>query len=126
MMTVGLGAIVNIVLDPCSSSRWTWAFRGAALATVIAQACSAVWALKFLTGRRALLRLRLKYMALSAKRVRDIVALGLSGFFMNFTTSVVQVVCNATLQAWGGDLYVGCDDHCQFHPGGILHAPSTG
>ena len=107
MMTVGLGAIVNIVLDPVFIFALDMGVQGAALATVIAQACSAVWALKFLTGRRALLRLRLKYMALSAKRVRDIVALGLSGFFMNFTTSVVQVVCNATLQAWGGDLYVG-------------------
>ena len=76
--------------------------QGAALATIIAQACSAVWVLKFLTGRRAILRLRLKYMALSAGRVREIVALGLSGFFMNLTTSLVQVVCNATLKFYAG------------------------
>ena len=81
--------------------------RGAALATVIAQGCSAVWVLKFLTGRKAILRLRLRNLALGAGRVKSIVALGLSGFFMNLTNSLVQVVCNATLQAYGGDLYVG-------------------
>ena len=77
------------------------------LATVIAQGCSAVWVLKFLTGRRAILRLRLEYLRLSAARVRKIIALGLSGFFMNLTNSLVQIVCNATLQSCGGDLYVG-------------------
>ena len=107
MMTVGLGAIVNIVLDPVFIFGLDMGVQGAALATIIAQACSAVWVLKFLTGRRAILRLRLKYMALSAGRVREIVALGLSGFFMNLTTSLVQVVCNATLKFYGGDLYVG-------------------
>ena len=107
MMTVGLGAVVNIVLDPVFIFALDMGVRGAALATVIAQACSAVWVLKFLTGRRAILRLRLRNLALSAGRVKSIVALGLSGFFMNLTNSLVQVVCNATLQAYGGDLYVG-------------------
>lgn len=74
---------------------------------MIAQGCSAVWVLKFLTGRRAILRLRLEYLRLSAARVRKIIALGLSGFFMNLTNSLVQIVCNATLQSCGGDLYVG-------------------
>ena len=86
MMTVGLGAL---------------------LATIIAQAVSALWVLRFLTGQRAILRLRVRNMALCAPRVRSIVTLGLSGFFMNLTNSLVQVVCNATLQAYGGDLYVG-------------------
>ena len=107
MMTVGLGAVVNIVLDPVFIFALDMGVRGAALATVIAQGCSAVWVLKFLTGRRAILRLRLRNLALSAGRVKSIVALGLSGFFMNLTNSLVQVVCNATLQAYGGDLYVG-------------------
>lgn len=66
-----------------------------------------MWVLKFLTGRKAILRLRLRNLALGAGRVKSIVALGLSGFFMNLTNSLVQVVCNATLQAYGGDLYVG-------------------
>ena len=107
MMTVGLGAVVNIVLDPVFIFLFDMGIQGAALATVIAQGCSAVWVLKFLTGRRAILRLRLEYLRLSAARVRKIIALGLSGFFMNLTNSLVQIVCNATLQSCGGDLYVG-------------------
>ena len=107
MMTVGLGAVVNIVLDPVFIFLFDMGIQGAALATVIAQGCSAVWVMKFLTGRRAILRLRLEYLRLSAARVRKIIALGLSGFFMNLTNSLVQIVCNATLQSYGGDLYVG-------------------
>ena len=107
MMTVGLGAVVNIVLDPVFIFVLDMGVQGAALATVIAQGCSAVWVLKFLTGKRAILRLKFDCMALSARRVRKIVSLGLAGFFVNLTTSLVQVVCNTTLQAYGGDLYVG-------------------
>ena len=107
MMTVGLGAVVNIVLDPIFIFWLDLGVQGAAWATVIAQGCSAVWVLVFLTGRRAALRLRPQCMALKAARVRRIVSLGLSGFFMNLTNSLVQVVCNATLQFYGGDLYVG-------------------
>ena len=107
MRTVLIGAVANIVLDPIFIYGLHMGVRGAALATVIAQGCSAVWVLKFLTGRKAILRLRLRNLALGAGRVKSIVALGLSGFFMNLTNSLVQVVCNATLQAYGGDLYVG-------------------
>ena len=107
MMTVGLGAVVNIVLDPIFIFLLDLGVKGAALATVIAQGCSAVWVLRFLTGPKAILKLRLGCMKLSARRVKRIVTLGLSGFFMNLTNSMVQVVCNATLQAYGGDLYVG-------------------
>ena len=107
MMTVGLGAVVNIVLDPVFIFVLNMGVQGAALATVIAQGCSAVWVLKFLTGKRAILRLKFDCMALSARRVRKIVSLGLAGFFVNLTNSLVQVVCNTTLQAYGGDLYVG-------------------
>ena len=107
MMTVGLGAVVNIVLDPVFIFVLDMGVQGAALATAIAQGCSAVWVLKFLTGKRAILRLKFDCLALSARRVRKIVSLGLAGFFVNLTNSLVQVVCNTTLQAYGGDLYVG-------------------
>ena len=107
MMTVGLGAVVNIVLDPVFIFVLDMGVQGAALATVIAQGCSAVWVLKFLTGKRAILRLKFDCLALSARRVRKIVSLGLAGFFVNLTNSLIQVVCNTTLQAYGGDLYVG-------------------
>ena len=98
---------LNVVLDILFVAGFHMGVAGAALATVISQGISAAWVLKFLTGRKAILRLRLRNLALGAGRVKSIVALGLSGFFMNLTNSLVQVVCNATLQAYGGDLYVG-------------------
>ena len=107
MMTVLLGAIVNIALDPVLIFVFHMGVQGAALATVFSQALSAVWVLAFLTGKRAILRLRKENIRLDGGRTKKIVSLGLSGFFMNMTNSLVQVVCNATLQHWGGDLYVG-------------------
>ena len=107
MITVTVGAVVNIVLDPIFIFGMDMGVRGAALATVISQACSAAWVLKFLTGRRAILKLRLPALRLHADRVKRILALGSSGFAMSMTNSLVQVLCNATLQIWGGELYVG-------------------
>lgn len=106
MLTVVLGAAVNLVLDPLFIFVLNQGIRGAALATVIAQGCSALWVLKFLTGEKAILRLRLENLRLEGRRVGRIVSLGLSGFFMSLTNSLVQVVCNKTLQVYGGDLYV--------------------
>lgn len=107
MMTVALGAAVNIVLDPIFIFALDMGVRGAALATVLAQGCSALWVLRFLTGKRAVLRLRRPALRLQAARVRRILALGTSGFVMSMTNSLVQVLCNASLQHYGGDLYVG-------------------
>lgn len=107
MLTVGLGAVVNIALDPLFIFVLDMGVQGAALATVLAQGCSAVWALSFLTGKRAILRLKRCNLRLRWNLVRRIVSLGLSGFFVNLTNALVQIVCNATLQHWGGDLYVG-------------------
>ena len=107
MMTVVLGAVLNLILDPVFIFLLGWGVRGAAFATVLSQACSAAWVLAFLTGKKAPLRLRRVTLRLQAARVRKILALGLSGFFMSLTNSLVQVVCNKTLQIYGGDLYVG-------------------
>ena len=107
MMTVVLGAAANIVLDPVFIFFFHMGVEGAALATIISQGLSAVWVLAFLTGKRAILRLRRACLRLDPGRTKQIVALGLSGFFMNMTNSLVQIVCNATLQTWVGDLYVG-------------------
>ena len=107
MLTVALGAVVNIVLDPIFIFAMDMGVKGAALATVISQGCSAVWVLRFLTGEKAILRLRLSALRLRAARVGRILALGASGFVMSMTNSLVQVLCNASLQVWGGDLYVG-------------------
>ena len=107
MLTVALGAAVNIILDPVFIYGMGLGVRGAALATIIAQACSAVWVMRFLTGKKAILRLKRGCLRLERERVKKILGLGLSGFFVNLTNSLVQIVCNSTLQIFGGDLYVG-------------------
>ena len=120
MMTVALGAAVNIVLDPIFIFALDMGVRGAALATVLAQGCSALWVLKFLTGRRALLRLRWNTLRLQAARVRRILALGTSGFVMSMTNSLVQVLCLPS--ALRRRPLRGGDDRHQLHPGGGVHA----
>jgi putative MATE family efflux protein len=107
MMTVVLGAVSNIVLDPIFIFWLHMGVHGAALATVISQFFSAVWVLRFLTGKNAIYTLTLKSFRLRAGRVGQIFALGISGFVMQFTNCVIQVLCNSTLQHFGGDLYVG-------------------
>ena len=81
--------------------------RGAACATVLSQFVSALWTLRFLTGSKTLLRIRRQHLHLQKQRVQKILTLGLAGFTMNVTNSLVQVACNSTLQIFGGDLYVG-------------------
>lgn len=107
MMTVLLGAVVNIALDPVLIFGLHMGVRGAALATVFSQGLSAAWVMLFLTGKRAIVRLRWSDLRLDRGRTGKIVSLGLSGFFVNMTNSLVQVVCNSTLQRCGGDTYVG-------------------
>ena len=107
MLTTILGAVVNIVLDPIFIFGLGLGVRGAALATVLSQGISAAWVLRFLTGKKAILRLRLRRVRVDLRRTRSIAALGLPGFVMQGTNSLVQIVCNVQLQAYGGDLYVG-------------------
>lgn len=107
MMTVLLGAVINIALDPLFIFVFHMGVQGAALATVISQFVSAVWAVSFLRGKRAVIRLEKGYLKPSLPLTGKIVTLGFSSFLMSFTNSAVQVVCNATLQTFGGDLYVG-------------------
>ncbi len=107
MFTTLLGAVANIILDPIFIFVLDMGVRGAALATVISQGLSALWVLRFLTGKRAPIRLKLSAMGLQRKRVGRILGLGFSGFVMALTNSVVQVACNSVLQTFGGDLYVG-------------------
>lgn len=107
MYTVTLGAAVNIALDPLFIFVFNMGVNGAALATVISQGISAVWVLRFLTGKKALFRLKPAVMRLDGGTVKDISFLGLPGFIMQLTNSLTQIVCNATLSTWGGDVYVG-------------------
>lgn len=107
MMTVLIGAVLNIALDPVFIFALGMGVRGAALATILAQGVSAVWILRFLTGEHCILRLKREKMRLQARLVRRILALGLSTFIMNVTNSLVTAVCNASLMRYGGDVYVG-------------------
>lgn len=106
MMTTLIGAVLNLILDPVFIFMLDMGVRGAAVATVISQAVSALWTLQFLTGRRTILRIRPASMKPCAATIASITSLGLSGFMMAITNSIVQVVCNATLSSCGGDLYV--------------------
>ncbi len=107
MMTTMLGAVVNIILDPIFIFVLDMGVKGAAIATVIAQFCSAVWVMAFLLGKKTILRIRLKNMVLDMKRAGKILSMGAMGFCMALTNSIVQTVANTTLQLFGGDLYVG-------------------
>lgn len=107
MISVLIGAALNILLDPLFIFGFRMGVKGAALATILSQLCSAVWVMWFLTSKKAVLKLKISCMRLEAARVKRILGLGVSGFIMSFTNSLVQVVCNATLQTYGGDIYVG-------------------
>lgn len=107
MLTVLLGAVMNIILDPVLIFWLNMGVKGAAAATIISQGASAVWVLRFLTGNKAELKLSLIAMRPEWKLVREIILLGTSGFVMSVTNGTVQIVCNAVLARGGGDLYVG-------------------
>lgn len=107
MLTVVIGAVLNLILDPIFIFLLHMGVRGAAYATVLSQFVAAMWTIRFLTGPRTLLRLKASNLRLQASRVKRILTLGLAGFTMNVTNSLVQMVCNSTLQFYGGDLYVG-------------------
>ena len=113
MMTVLLGAVINLILDPVFIFLLHMGVQGAALATVIAQTCSAIWVLVFLRSKKAILRLNRTDMALDLPILKRIISLGLTGFTFSITNSLVQALGNSQLQAFGaaeggamGDLYV--------------------
>lgn len=107
MMTTVIGAAINLILDPVFIFLLHMDVRGAALASVISQGISAVWALRFLTGNAAELHLKKKYLKPDIRIVREVAGLGASGFIMQATNALVQIVCNLTLKSYGSDLYVG-------------------
>ncbi|HHV98967.1 MAG TPA: MATE family efflux transporter [Clostridiaceae bacterium] len=107
MSTVVLGAAANIILDPIFIFIFNMGVRGAALATIISQFLSSLWVVKFLISKEAILKLNKNSFILKKDRAIRIIMLGTSGFAMQFTNSLVQILCNSTLQVFGGDLYVG-------------------
>lgn len=106
MLTVLVGAAANIVLDPIFIYAFGLGVRGAAIATVLSQCLSALWVLRFLSGRKAELTLAWRHFRPDWSCIRRIAALGTSSFVMSFTDSLVQTVCNFMLRGFGGDLYI--------------------
>jgi len=107
MLSVVIGAVVNIILDPVFIFGLDMGVAGAALATILSQAVSAVWVLRFLLGKRAIVPLKLGNIRIKKGITKEIFRLGMSNFIMQGTTCAVQVACNSTLQSYGGDVYVG-------------------
>lgn len=107
MITVLVGAVLNIILDPIFIFGLDMGVKGAALATIISQAVSALWVLRFLTGNRTVLKIRKNHLKIDFKVLLPCLALGLSPFIMQSTESILIVSFNTSLLKYGGDLAVG-------------------
>ena len=107
MLTTVIGAGINIVLDPIFIFLLDMGVKGAALATVISQAVSAVWILCFLTGKKTILKLKPANMALKASVILPCLALGISSFVMVGTESILSISFTSSLSQYGGDVAVG-------------------
>lgn len=107
MCSVLIGAVLNIVLDPIFIFVLDMGVKGAALATIISQAVSAIWVVHFLVSKKSVIRIKLANMKPDWKVVGMVCALGVSPFVMQATEAIVTIVLNIGLQKYGGDLYVG-------------------
>lgn len=107
MYTILIGAILNIILGPILIFGFNLGVQGAAIATVISQAMSALWVILFLNSDKTTIRLKLKNLVLKKDIILPSLFLGLSPFIMQITESILAVVFNTSLQRYGGDLAVG-------------------
>ena len=107
MLSVLIGAVANIILDPVFIFGFDMNVRGAALATILSQAMSCTWVLAFLMGKKTDLKIRAKYMPLRANIIMPALALGLSNFVMQASESAISVCFNSSLLKYGGDTAVG-------------------
>lgn len=107
MMTVLIGAISNIVLDPIFIFVFKMGVKGAAVATIISQAISCLWVLSFLSGKKTFLKIKKENLKIDFKLVLPCVALGLATFVMQSSESVISVCFNSSLLKYGGDIAVG-------------------
>lgn len=112
MATVLIGAISNIILDPVLIFGFDMGVEGAAFATIISQAVSAVWVLLFLTGQKTKLKIKRENLLVNGKILAPVLALGISPFVMNATEAVINVAFNSSLQKYGGDIAVGAMTIC--------------
>lgn len=107
MLSVLIGAVSNIVLDPIFIFGFNMDVQGAALATIISQALSCVWVVSFLFGKKTILKIRKENMRLLASVILPCLALGTSTFIMQASESVISICFNSSLQKFGGDIAVG-------------------
>lgn len=107
MLSVLIGAVSNIILDPIFIFVFNMDVRGAALATIISQAISCVWVVSFLCGKKTFLKIKRKNLLLSSKIIMPCLALGVATFIMQASESVISVCFNSSLQTYGGDIAVG-------------------
>lgn len=107
MLSVLIGAIVNIALDPIFIFAFNMGAAGAAMATIISQACSCIWVLSFLFGKKTTLRIKKQNLALKPEIILPCLALGLSLFIMQASESIISVCFNSSLLKYGGDVAVG-------------------
>lgn len=107
MLTVLIGAVLNIILDPVLIFGLGMGVKGAALATVISQAVSCVWVVLFLLGKRTVLKLRPRNLGIRIRYLLPCLALGLAPFIMQASESVITVAFNSSLLKYGGDVAVG-------------------
>lgn len=107
MLSVLIGAVANIVLDPVFIFGFHMGVRGAALATVISQSLSCIWVLAFLFGKKTTLKIRKCFLGLQPKIILPCLALGLSVFIMQASESIIFVCFNSSLLKYGGDIAVG-------------------
>ena len=107
MLTVLIGAVLNIILDPIFIFVLDMGVRGAALATILSQAISCIWVLVFLSSSRSLLRIRRENLRLSGAVILPCIALGCSPFVMQISESIISMCFNSSLQRYGGDIAVG-------------------
>lgn len=108
MITVVIGAVLNIVLDPVFIYAFDMGVAGAAWATILSQAVSAAFAVAFFFGKRTKLRLKKAYLLPKPRILGPVLALGFAPFVMQATEALVNVAFNSSLQAYGGDIPVGC------------------
>ena len=107
MLTVLIGAVLNILLDPIFIFVFKMGVRGAALATIISQAVSSIWVISFLCGKKTILRLKKETLRPEMKLILPCIALGLAPFIMQSSESVISVCFNSSLLKYGGDIAVG-------------------
>lgn len=112
MLTVLIGAVCNIILDPILIFGLGLGVRGAALATILSQAVSAIWCVSFLCGTRTRLRIQRRFLSIKKDIIVPCVLLGLATFIMQSSESILQVCFNSSLLKYGGDLAVGSMTIC--------------